>query len=416
MSTYSRNCVVLAKTENGLIGGSGAVITVGANTGGALPTGAATVTTAGTGYPANRTIEVWFQGSGGVNAIGRITTSGAGAILTATVDDGGSGYNNASPAAMTIVATANGSYGVYTAPATTDAVLVGTDFKIDPEVITVDRDVYTGSMGGKQSIPGEAYVQISFTIELAGSGAAITEAAWNSILKAAGAVGVLTPGVKWDYTPITDQFPSLSMRIFRSGYVHVVRGCRVAKIDFDFSVSTLPTAVLTLIGIDNGRQVAVNQPTPNLTAWKTPVVITDANTGDLRFGGTYSNATGAFTGGTNYGSKGLKLTWDNSAKFRPFLGGSGVPITNREVTGSFVLDLPPADNVAFYNAFKANSTISLAFVIGSVSGSILKLWMPAIERNNPGDEDDDGLALASYSLRARPSAMGLNDEIRIITM
>lgn len=416
MSVYSRNCVVAAKLENGLTGGSGGVVTVAAHVSGAIPTGAATVTTPGTGYPGGKTIEVRFKIGANSTAIGRIVTNGSGAITAAYVDDGGSGYVHTVATAVTLEATNNGSYGIFTAPsAATDAVMVGSDFKLTPEVSKVELDMYTGSMGGKKTLPGEISVKLSFSIALTGSGNPVSEAAWAMFVRCLGASGALTSGTKWDYTPISDDFPSMSLYVWRGGWRHAIRGARVVKAEFSLGVGEYPSAVLTIIGIEQSRISTKNLPVPVLTSWRDPIVITDANTGDLRFGCTYNTSTGAFSGGSFYGSKGLKFTWDTGAKFRPFLGGSGVKITNREVTGSFSLDLEGVDNVAFYNQFKANTTTSLGFSVGNTAGSIFQVFFPAIELNDPGEEDDDGMLLTTYGFRARPTGYGLNDEVRVIT-
>lgn len=415
MANYKRNTVIAAKIENILSG-----VTTAATFTATVAAGVITnlvIVSGGTGYPASKTIDVFFLQTGASGAAGQITTSAGGIVTSVVVMDGGNSGYTATAGGVTCVAMAQASYGVFSAPVPgTDAMLVGTDLKIKPNVIMVERDVHTGSMGGKQMLPGEASVEISFTIELAGSGNAVSEVAWALLIKCAGASGALTAGTKWDYTPITDNFPSMSMRIWRAGWFHNIKGAQVSKIEFDFTVSTCPTAAITIIGIDMARIATVSMPTPNLTAWKTPIVITDANTGDIRFGSAYNSSTGAFTGGTAYGSKGLKLTWDNSAKFRPFLGGSGVRITNREITGSMSLDLSGTDAVTFYNAFKANTLSSLSFSIGSTPGSIFKIFMQGVERSDPTDEDDDDLLLAGWNFRARSSGYGMNDEIRLITM
>lgn len=306
------------------------------------------------------------------------------------------------------------TYGVYNDPSNTDAILAGSNWSITHDVSKINRDLLRAYMGAMETVPGAAFVQLQFTTEMAGSGAAITEPAWSGLLKIAGFSGALTAAVKWDYTPISDGFPSMSLQAYFAGTKISVRGARVMKCDIDMSVNGIPMMTWTIIGIENNPYSEIALPTPTFTAWKRPLVLTDANSADIRFGSTYSAATGALSGGTAFRSKGLKLGITNNCKGKPFLGGDVVLITQREITGEMTLDLEPADRVAFYTAFKANTTSSVSFGIGTAAGSIVRLFMPAVERNDPQNIDDDGQMLMTYSIRARPNTG--NDELRFVTL
>ena len=63
---------------------------------------------------------------------------------------------------------------------------------------------------------------------------------------------------------------------------------------------------------------------------------------------------------------------------------------------------------------KANTLQSLAFTIGTVSGSKLIIFKPAIQLINPKKVDLNGTRLIGYDLRALPTPTGSgNDELRM---
>jgi hypothetical protein len=317
---------------------------------------------------------------------------------------------------VVIAAVLESTYGTYIAPtAAANGILIGSDWSVTPDIPKIERDVLRAYMGGKETIPGSGSVQVQFTTELASSGTVGTEPAWGPLLKAAGFSGALTTGVKYDYTPISDAFPSLSLSAWFGGVRLNLKGCRVVKVDLDLTVSSIPKATWTIIGIETAAApTEATTPSPTLTAWKAPFVMTDANAADIRFGTTYTAATGVLTGGTAYPSKGLKLSISTSGGYRAFLGGDAIVITNREITGEATFDLASADRVAFYAACKASTLSSMSWVIGVGAGNILKLFMPSVERNDPTNIDDDGLLLSGYSFRCRP--LSGNDELRFVCM
>jgi hypothetical protein len=162
------------------------------------------------------------------------------------------------------------------------------------------------------------------------------------------------------------------------------------------------------IGLDGGL-TATSNATPTLTAWKTPVVVTNANDGDITLGCTY--ASGTISGGTAYNSKGLALDVNANVVFTPLLGSETVDLVDRAMTGSASLDLTAANQVTFKTAVDANTTISLGFIHGTAAGNIVTFYAPVVQRINPKVEDLNGYMMCAYDLRLMPSSG--NDELRI---
>lgn len=291
-----------------------------------------------------------------------------------------------------------------------NAILVS-DCTIEPLVSNnVSRDLIRSYFGGSEQLVGTAYVMVEFTVELQGSGTAATAPAWGALLRAAGfaETGLVTYAQYAPDTPANQK--SATIYYYDDGALHKLLGAKADVPEIGLSVSGRPTMKFRFLGKDGGITAAAN-PSTTLTAWKTPAVITDTNTGDITLGGTYS--AGAISSGTAYTSNGMTLALGNAVQFTPLLGLENIDITGREVTGSVAFDLTAAQEVTFQATVKANTTQSMSMIHGSSAGFIVGLHMAAVQLLNPKKTDVNGRRLISYDLRSVPSAG--NDDLTIWT-
>lgn len=301
----------------------------------------------------------------------------------------------------------------------TDAVPTGganallvSDQSIDPLVANnVNRDLVRNYFGASEQLVGTAYIVAEFTVELQGSGTAATAPAWGALMRACGCIesGLVSFAQYAPDTPANQK--SVTIYYYDSGVLHKLLGAKGTVTELGLSVSGRPTARFRFLGKDGGV-TAVANPSTTLTAWKTPAVITDANTGDITLGGSY--AAGAVTGGTAYTTGGITLDMGNNVQFTPLLGGEYVDITGREVTGTVQFDLTAAQEVTFTDAVKANTLQSLSLVHGSSAGYIVGIALAAVQLFNPKKADVNGRRLIGYDLRSVPTSAG-NDDIILWT-
>lgn len=315
-----------------------------------------------------------------------------------------------------ILAKLEPTYGTDSVPTGgADALLVSNQ-SINPLVASnVDRSILSGSLGGSEQLVGTNYVECSFDVEIAGSGTATTPPAWGKLLKACGfAETVQTASV--DYLPITDisgvASTALTLYYYLDGQLHKLLGAR-GNFSMEMGVGERPLFKFRFIGRNGGLTAAANA-VPTLTAWRTPQVVTDANTGDVTLGAvTYATATGLIGGGTAAVSRGLRLDIGNNVVFQPLLGGETVEISARDVTGAFSLDLTAAQAVTAMADVLANTTTALGLTHGTTAGNTVVIHAPKVQRINPAVEDLNGSALHTYALRLVPLAG--NDELRIVS-
>lgn len=294
-----------------------------------------------------------------------------------------------------------------------DAVLVS-NMSITPlDANNVNRDLVRGYFGGSEQLVATASVKVSFTVELAGSGAAATAPQWGDLLLGcAMAEGLLSTPNRVEYTPISTALKSLTIYYFDDGVLHKLLYA-MGTCKLNAQIGERPTLQFDFVGIDGGIS-AVSNPATTLSAWKTPPTMAKANVVDITLGATY--ATGALTGGTVYPSTGLSLDLGNAVAYVPLLSTERVDISNREVTGSVQLDLTAAQEVTFMGTVKANTTQSLALTIGTSAGNKIIIHAPAVQLINPSKQEVNGSRLIGYDLRLVPSPGGSgNDELRIVT-
>lgn len=274
----------------------------------------------------------------------------------------------------------------------------------------VSRDLIRPWLGGSEQLVGTAYKEVSFDVEVAGSGTAGTAPAYGALLRACGMAEAITAVTRVDYTPISTAFESATIYYYDDGVLHKLLGARG---DFEIATGLLserPVFRFRFLAIDGGDTAAAPSGV-SYSSFQKPLVITDTNTGDVTLGCTY--ATGALSGGTTYTSRGIpSIRLGNSVSHTPLLGGEEIDITQREVTGSVELDLTAAQEVSLMSTVKANTTQGLGIVHGTAAGNTVLLHMPNVQLINPSKAEINGRRLIGYELRAVPGASG-NDDLRI---
>ncbi len=310
-----------------------------------------------------------------------------------------------------ILAKIETTYGVDAAPSGAANAMLVSNLTVNPlNAQNVDRALMRGFMGGAEQLVGNAFLDISFDVELAGSGAAGTAPAYGSLLRSAGMAEVVTASSRVEYTPISAQFESSTIYYYDDGVLHKLLGAR-GTFSMDMTQGNRPVMKYKFTGLDGGISAAAN-PALTLTGFKPPLVITDPNTADVLFGCTY--AAGALSAGTSYPSQGLTLDLGNTVHYTPLLGGQSVDITDRVTVGTISTELTAAQEVAMMASVKSNTLQSIGLVHGNTAGAKVLVFAPAVQMINPKKGNLNGRRLNDFDLRLTPLAS--NDELRIVVM
>lgn len=300
--------------------------------------------------------------------------------------------------------------GIDAVPTGAANALLVSDPTFDFSYNNVDRNLVKGFMGADAQLVGTRFVDIGFSIEIAGSGTAGTAPAWGPLLKACALAEVVTAGSRVEYAPVSTGLQTLTIYYHKDGVLHKALGC-MGNVQLSMGEGERPLFKLTYKGVDGGI-VATANPTATLTNWKPPQVIQNASTPGIKLGATYS--AGALTGGTVYNSRGLNLDIGNDVKAIAMLGMQSVDITNRNMSGSMQLQLAAADEVSLMTDINSNTLTGLSFEHGTTAGSKILIHSPSVQRINPKTQDYEGRIHIAMDLRLLP--VSGNDEIRIVCL
>jgi hypothetical protein len=253
-------------------------------------------------------------------------------------------------------------------------------------------------------------------VELSGTGVTTgtgTAPAYDALLQACAMVGVgaATP-TRFSYSLLSATLKAITLYVYDDGVQHKYLDA-MGDAEFVMGINGKPSIKFTFLSRDGG-DTAVSNPTGAVfTAFKQPLAITDFNTGDLTFGGTY--ATGAVTGGTAYPGTGMQsLKLGNALSFTPLLGGSAVDITDRAVGGAIELDLTAALEVSLMGIVRANTLQSMSLLHGTAVGAKVLMFMPQVQLLNPKKTEKNGRRLIGFDFRALP--LSGNDELQLILL
>lgn len=304
-------------------------------------------------------------------------------------------------------------YGEDALPTGAANALVVSNLSINPlNAEYIARDIIRDYLGGSEELPGAAYVEFGFDIELVGSGVVAQPPAWGPLMRSIGFAEVITAGVRVDYVPVSGDFESSTLYWYDDGVLHKGLGVR-GTASLDLGVGKKPAISFKLIGVDGGIVEAPVVAT-DLTDWRVPQIVIDRNSGELTFGATHDAvAAPAFVGGVGYPSEGLTVDLGIKAQFQKILGGESIGISERDVTGAVKLKVSAAQEVAFMDAVKKATKTSVGLIHGTVPYDKVMAFMPAAQMKDPTKEELNGERMVGYKLRLLPKVG--NDEIRIAT-
>lgn len=311
-----------------------------------------------------------------------------------------------------ILAKAEVTYGTDPVPTGADNAMLCSKPQLTPlNAQNVSRDLVRGYLGGSEQLVGTMFRECSFDVECVGSGAAGTAPAWGPLMLACGFAETVTATTRVDYTPISASFGSITIYWHADGMLHKLLGAR-GNVRIRMSSGGIPILSFTFKGLYSASAATAN-PTPTYTSFKTPLVVNEANTSDLTFGGTHSaSGAPAIATGTAYPSQGIEFDLGNSVDYVPLIGGETVEITNRDASCKFSVELTAAQEVTFMTAIAAATLTTVGLVHGTVAGYKSLLWLPYVQRVNPQIADVGGKLMLSMDGRCVPSAG--NDEARLV--
>lgn len=299
-----------------------------------------------------------------------------------------------------ILAKAEATYGTSSTPANTDAVLVKS-LELTPLAgDVVSRDLIRGYLGNSESLIAQTYVELSFEVELAGSGTAGTAPRYGNLLQACGLALTTVASTSNTYAPVSSSFGSSTIVYNTDGLNHVLTGCR-GSFSIKAEVGQIPTLSFSMVGVYNAP-TDVSPVSASYTSQATPLVFRQGN-------------TSAFS---VFSYSGLLQSFDfdlaNSTVYRQLVGSSAgeVLITDRKPSGSCMIEAPTLATKDFFAIALASATGSLSFLHGTAAGNRVTFTSSQTDITTPAYGEQDGVRMLNLPYVAVPTTAG-NDEFSL---
>lgn len=299
-----------------------------------------------------------------------------------------------------LLAKTESTYGTDSTPAATDAVLTK-NLSIQPYAgPVVSRDLDKSTLGAESQINTAPMVTVSFDVEFAGSGAAGTAPAWGYVLEACGFSETINAGTSVVFAPLSASFPSLTMKFYLDGQEHAIVGAR-GTAQLSLTRGQLPMISFTFTGLYT-QPTAVALPTEDVSDYIAPVAVTQSNTPTFTIGATSLVA------------ESLSINLNNNVVHRNIIGSDQVSITDRNVTGSLVIEAPAIGTKNWFADVESDNgvtTAALSLVHGTTAGNILTIGAPVVQLTSIVPQDSDGIV--TYSMDAVFIPSSGDDELTI---
>lgn len=282
-----------------------------------------------------------------------------------------------------------------------DAILVANPSWAHEGLRMVDRNVVKNTDGKLKSIFGGTLMNVTFDVELKGSGSAGVAPDFGVLLKCCSCTETVVASTSVTYALSSEEADKKSCTIYyyADGLRYILTGCR-GTASMVLETGAVPMISFTMTGhVTAPTDVALPTPTYDATE---PVTIRGA-----------SFSIDAYAASINSLQFDFGLEVKTPASMSATDGYGEVFIGNRDVNGS--ID-PQAELVAtedFYGNFTAGAAMALTTgVIGSVAGNRFQIDMPAVSYRDVGQGDRDGIRTFELPFGAAESAG--DDEFSLI--
>ena len=293
-----------------------------------------------------------------------------------------------------ILIEAESSYGTDPTPTATDVVLVR-DLSITPQSSdVVNRDVVRPFLGASEQLLANTSVEVSFSVELAGSGTVATPPRYGAALKACGLSETVASGTSVTYAPVSSSFSSITIHYNTDGVRHKVTGAR-GTVVLNASVGEIPSLDFTFTGIYNAPD---DSALPSVTYGNqaTPLVFKNGNTTSFQL--------------LSFSAALMSLSMDlgNSTVYRELVGGTKeVLITDRAASGSVSIEAVALSSKDYFAAALTDSSLgNLTITHGTTAGNIVSLSSTKVDIGDVAYGEADGIQMLEIPYTLVPSASG----------
>lgn len=299
-----------------------------------------------------------------------------------------------------ILAKSEATYGTDSSPTGASNAILVRNLEITPlQAETVSRDLIRPYLGVSDQLLAQTRVEVTFEVELAGSGTAGTAPAYGPVLKACGLSETVVAATSVTYAPVSSSFSSCTIYFHNDGIRHKVTGCR-GTWSVSAEVGAIPFITFTMTGIYNAP-TDETLPSPTYANQAAPLIFKNGNTSNFSIF-SYSGCL-----------QSLSFDLANETVYRELVGCTKeVLITNRAPSGTCVIEAPNIATKDFFTIANGSSTGSITFQHGATAGNIVTFTTAQSDIGSPTYSDQDGIQMLNLPYLAIPTSAG-NDELAL---
>ena len=300
-----------------------------------------------------------------------------------------------------ILAKTETTYGTDPTPTGAANAILVRNLEITPlQADTVTRDLIRPYLGNSDQLLAQTRVEVTFEVELAGSGAAGTAPAYGPVLKACGLSETVSASTSVTYAPVSSSFSSVTIYFHNDGIRHKVTGCR-GTFELSAEVGQIPVISFTMTGIYNAP-TDESLPTPTYANQVAPLIFKNGNTSNFSIF-SYSGCL-----------QSLSFQIANEVVYRELVGCTKESlIVNRAPAGDVVIEAPSIATKDFFTIATGSATGSISFQHGATAGNIVTFTTAQADIANPSYSDQDGIQMLNLPYVAVPTSAG-NDELSLV--
>lgn len=265
----------------------------------------------------------------------------------------------------------------------------------------VSRDLNLPYMASDFSINTAPSVQLTFDVELAGSGTAGVAPQLDVLLRACACAVTIVETTSVTYTPVSGDFESCAIYYNYDGEMQKIIGAR-GTWSLNMAKGALPMISFTITGL-YAKPTAVDQYDPTYTA-VSPLPFSSYNTT------TFSVHGQAVKG------EGLTLDAGINVIHRNLAGYDGVNITDRGPTGTVTFEAPTIATKDYFAQMESHNkspvTGAINVVHGTTAGNIVTITESTTQITNINEQDSDGIRTFAADYIPVPTDSG-NDELSL---
>lgn len=283
--------------------------------------------------------------------------------------------------------------GTDAVPTAADDALLVEDLKWAPaNERMVDRNPVRATFGELKKIYAGHLVEVSFTMEIKGSGVLGTPPEMGASLKSCGFQEVITEDTSVEYLPATTGQKSCTIYFWEDGDLIKMTGC-MGKVTFDLSTGAVGKASFTFTGQPSGDIAAAEVPTAAYSSMVPVPLIGVA----FSLGGTVD---------VSKLSVDMGITVSTPASMIGANGYGDIYISDRNVTGSIDPFAKTASEKDYLVDWKAGTESALTTgEIGKVAGNKYTISMPKVYNSaSPKAGDREGRITRELTIAALPTS------------